>query len=187
MNELNNEEEIWKDVLNFEGRYQISNFGRVKTLTREVVEPRRKYIRQGKILNFYNNGGGYYKVKLYNGDASFVNFPVHRLVALHFIPNTENKLQVNHIDGNPSNNHHSNLEWCTNAENTKHAYATGLKARENYVGEANKVSKLNNEKVIEIRRLWREGVSMKSLSKQFGVVIGNIDFIVHNKTWTHLL
>lgn len=183
---MNKEEEIeeWRDVLGFEGRYQISNFGRLKTLTRVVIEPRRSYVRQGKIMNKYTNRDGYYRVKLYNGDASFKNESVHRLVAETFIGNPNNLPEINHIDGNPFNNHVSNLEFCTKEHNVKHAYSTGLKKRENYTGEGNACSKLKKEQVIAIREEYATGTtSYTKLAKKYNTVIGNIDFIIKRKTW----
>lgn len=185
---MEKEIEIWKDVPGYEGKYQVNNLGDVKTLTREIVEHRRKYIRQGKILNkYFSKSEGYYKVKLYNGDATFASYPVHRLVAMVFIPNPENKLQVNHIDGNPSNNHYKNLEWCTHSENVKHAYRIGLKKKENYVGEASKLSKLSAKEVIAIREEYATGTtSYSKLAKKYNTIMGNISFIVNKQTWKHV-
>ena len=178
MNEGRKEVEIWKDIPEYEGRYQVSNLGNVKTLTRLVIEHRRTYIRNGKILNQYNDKAGYYKVKLYNGDGSFLSKGVHQLVASLFIPNPNNYPQVNHIDGNPRNNEISNLEWCSNSQNTKHAYSTGLKKIENYTGEANNWAKLTKEDVLNIRKDREMGLSLKSLSNKYNTRIGNISFII---------
>lgn len=109
--------ELWKDIKDYEGIYQISNFGNVKSIKRE--EKILAKIVSGK------NRSGYIKVSMYkNGD--FEQKSVHRLVALHFIDNPDNKPQVNHIDGNKQNPHFSNLEWCTASENSRHAYDTKL-------------------------------------------------------------
>lgn len=185
------EQEIWRDIPGYENIYQVSNFGNVKTLTRTIIDEKRvrkrTYVRQGKILNKYFSKDGYYKVKLYNGDASFFTVPVHRLVAKVFIPNMENKPQINHIDGNPSNNHYSNLEWCTNSENTKHAYTTGLKRKENYTGEANCLAKLTTEQVISMREEYATGTtSYHKLAKKYNTRIGNISFIINRQTWKYV-
>ena len=180
-------EEEWRDILGYEGRYQISNFGNVKTLTREVIEPRRTYIRKGKILNKYKDKEGYYKVKLYNGDATFKSEPVHRLVGKLFIPNPNNYPQINHIDGNPSNNFVDNLEWCNNSMNTKHAYDTGLKNKKNYTGAANCMAKLTEQQVIAIREEYATGnTSYPKLAKKYNTRIGNISFIITRKTWQYV-
>ena len=109
-------EEIWRDIEGYEGLYQVSNFGRVKTFK----WGNKKIMRMGT-TNF-----GYHSVQI-TKDGIGKHFPVHRLVALNFIPNPENKRCVNHIDGNKTNNKLENLEWCTYSENNKHAYKLGLR------------------------------------------------------------
>lgn len=191
---MNKKEEIeeWRDVPGYEGKYQVSNFGNVKTLTRTVTEHRRSYTRQGKILNKYYSGrkdrtAKYYKVKLYNGDRTFKSVPVHRLVAEIFIGNPNNYAEINHIDGNPKNNHVSNLEFCTKEQNVKHAYDTGLKRKENYVGEACTFSKLTKEQVLSIRKEYAEGnVFQTTLGIKYNTTTTNINSIVNRNTWKHI-
>ncbi len=118
--------EIWKDVAGYEGVYQVSNLGRVKSLDRTI--PHNKYgsvRRNGKILKPFIDTYGYLKVRLCN-DGTGRNEFVHRLVALAFIPNPQNKETVNHINGNKHDNTVANLEWNTQAENVKHAHRMGL-------------------------------------------------------------
>lgn len=122
---LPNEE--WRDVVGWEGLYQVSNLGRVKSLPRMIeFSDGRKRFFCGKILKSKIVGRGYLHVGLCCGAKTKSEY-VHRLVATSFIPNPDKCPQVNHIDGCKTNNHVSNLEWCTNGENTKHAYQTGLR------------------------------------------------------------
>lgn len=104
--------EIWKDIFGFNGKYQISNFGRVKSSFKE------EYKQQTR-------PDGYKVVTIRDGSYSRT-VSVHRLVALHFIPNPGLLGEVNHIDGNKENNRVDNLEWCTRAENSNHAVRLGL-------------------------------------------------------------
>ena len=113
--------EIWKDVENYEGFYQVSNLGRVKSLERDVFLPNgivNRHIEE-KILVPILNAYGYSFVNLHkNGKSKAIL--IHRLVALAFIPNPENKPQVNHKDENPLNNRVDNLEWCTASYNANY-------------------------------------------------------------------
>lgn len=112
-------EEVWKDIEGYEGIYQVSSIGEVKSIF---------YNKKPKILKRSKTTTGYYKVELYK-DKNRKSFKVHRLVAKAFILNPESKPNINHIDGNPLNNHVNNLEWCTQKENVLHAIETGLKKK----------------------------------------------------------
>lgn len=113
---MKNMQEIWKDIDNYIGKYQISNLGRVKSL------PRNGTICSERILKIQKDRKGYSYVSFHKK-----KFKVHRLVAQAFIPNLENKPQVNHIDGNKQNNNINNLEWATAQENIQHSLKTGLR------------------------------------------------------------
>ena len=118
------EKEIWKDIKDYEEMYQISDLGRVKSLAR-IIKHQNRHYRKDKILKTSIDNHGYLQVTLCkNGKVK--RFHVHRLVAQAFIPNPENKPQVNHIDGNKLNNNINNLEWNTAGENTYHAYKNDL-------------------------------------------------------------
>lgn len=116
----NNDVEIWKPVVGFEGRYEVSSHGRVNSLQDNHGRP----VRKAKTISTSWNGQ-YLSVQLFVKDVKYFK-SAHRLVAEAFIPNPTNLPQVNHIDGVKTNNHVSNLEWCTAQQNIQHGYATGL-------------------------------------------------------------
>lgn len=110
--------EIFKDIYGYEGLYQISNFGNVKSADRERLG-RGGSIRKcpGRILKPKINNKGYYQVDLFNSENKSKRFLIHRLVAETFLDNFNNYDQVNHIDNDHTNNHVDNLEWCNNYQN----------------------------------------------------------------------
>lgn len=115
--------EIWKPVVGLEGKYEVSDEGNVRSVDRFItgIDGVRQH-RKGKMLSVHYNHKGYNRVQL-GKQGSIV---VHQIVAKAFIPNPNNKPQVNHIDGNKENNSVDNLEWVTLQENMEHAKKHGL-------------------------------------------------------------
>lgn len=113
--------EVWRDVVGYESLYQVSNMGRVRALDR-VIERKDGRIQtlKGHMLTPCKGNGSYYNVSMCKDNVAR-SMRVHRLVAIAFIPNPNNYRCVNHKDGNKLNNKVSNLEWCTNRQNTQHA------------------------------------------------------------------
>jgi hypothetical protein len=127
---MNNE--IWKPIKGYEGLYEVSNTGKVKSIERtftgkdgvtKSVHERILVLSLSMITKKHPIAR--YTVELWK-DNKRKRISIHRIVAITFLPNLEGKPQVNHIDGNPKNNNIENLEWATNSENVKHAYKTGL-------------------------------------------------------------
>lgn len=132
--------EIWKDIEGFEGHYQVSNFGRIKSLSRKSGNT----IKKERILKPRDHTHGYSEVSL-GKDMKFKNKFVHRLVAIAFIPNPDNKPQVNHINENKQDNRVENLEWVTAKYNINYKNLTYKKwenRRKRY-----KVTNLMNKEV----------------------------------------
>lgn len=109
----------------YEGLYQVSNFGNIKSLARPVDRANYKRWLNTRVLSPHKNCYGYMVVTL-RKNKKHLGLQVHRLVAKAFIPNPYKKRCVNHKDGNKTNNHVDNLEWVTHQENTIHAWETGL-------------------------------------------------------------
>lgn len=121
------EGEIWKDIEEFKGCYLISNFGRVKTIKRNVSCCGKNRVKsyvvvKEKIKRYSDNGHGYIVVNLCKNDKNHIRY-VHRLVASAFLPNPLNLPQVNHKDENKENNVIGNLEWCTGLYNNNYGTA----------------------------------------------------------------
>ena len=177
-------EEIYKDIKGYEGRYQVSNLGNVKSLDGDGISRKR---RRGKILNPTLTKAGYLRVNLWGDDGNVRSFFVHRLVAQAFIPKIEGRNEINHKNENKEDNGVVNLEWCdtyyNNAYGTRaERVATKLKRRSvvgiladtgdeelyesiaeasravnGYAGNIKKV--LRGERRIAYGRMWRYAVS----------------------------
>lgn len=120
-------DEIWKDIEGYEGLYQISNLGRVRSLDRIInFKNGRSRLFKGKIFNLSKDTNGYLYAPLCK-NGKYKNKSVHRLVAQAFLPNPNNLPYVNHKDENKTNNCIENLEWCTPKYNTN--YGTSIKRR----------------------------------------------------------
>lgn len=177
-------QEIWKDIEGYEDLYQVSNLGRVRSFNKYVV------LRNGelkklndKILKPRSDKKLYPRYSLYKNKSS-KSFKAHRLVAIHFIPNPENKLEVNHIDGNKKNNHCINLEWVTASENQKHAYKNKLRIPK--FGMDHPMSTFKDDDVFSIRYKYSNKYTLKKLSMEYNVSITTISNIVRKKVWKHI-
>ena len=114
--------EIWKDIRGYEGLYQVSSLGRVKSLAKEILI-KNGYTRhqEERFLALHPNTHGYLTVGIYK-NAKRKHRTIHRLVAEAFLPNRDKSLEVNHKDGDKINNRVDNLEWCSGYKNLAHAY-----------------------------------------------------------------
>lgn len=136
--------EIWKDIKGYEGKYQISNLGRVKSLLEWCGNIHKgKWINNSKIITPTGNGYGYLIIGLRRNQKK-KNYYIHRLVAEAFIPNPNNLPVVNHKDYNKENNKVDNLEWCSQKDNIKHSI-------QNMQHPKNTKSKTTGEKFIYYR------------------------------------
>lgn len=126
--------EQWKKINDFE--YEVSSYGRVKSLEREAWNGHKWHIKKERILkNRGGNGSNNYQYITLCNDGIYKKEYIHRLVAMHFLDKTAN--EVNHKDGNKLNNNVDNLEWVTRSQNIKHAYDLGLKVVRDMKGKNN--------------------------------------------------
>jgi hypothetical protein len=176
--------EIWKAIEGYEGFYEVSNHGNVKSLKRKCESRYWRPVRE-RILRQAQSKNGYYGVIL-SKNKNKKRYHIARLVLIAFLPNPENKPQVNHKDGNKSNNKLSNLEWSTRSENQKHAYRIGLK--KGLVEDKCSLTKLTKTQVNDIREIYRSGLfTQKSIALEYGVDQSLISYIINKKIWRHLL
>jgi len=179
-------EEIWKDIEGYEGMYQVSNYGRIRSVERNVNNGSGIYMIDEMIMHLPKNDKGYFRIGLRNGVIQKKHM-VHRLVAQAFIPNPENKPQVNHIDGVKTNNNVSNLEWCTQSENMRHAYSIGLASGIERSGESNPMSRLTAKEVREIRQKHNVlNKSITELAQEHSCSRSHIWNIVNFNKWKHI-
>lgn len=177
-------DEVWKEVIGFDGWYLVSNIGNVRSVDRNIADGRRI---KGKMLKQFIDKDGYHKVTLHVNGKLFKKF-VHRIVAEAFIPNPRNYPIINHVDENPENNSVLNLEWCT----VKHNVNYGNRAQkfsEKTHGELNYGHKLTEKEVKNIRSEYKRGVKghgTESLGKKYGVHRMTIKAIIERQSWKHI-
>lgn len=172
--------EVWKDIKGFEEYYEVSNIG-------NVIRKKGTSHLKIKKLKMILDKDGYHRVNLKVKQKAF-NKMVHRLVCEAFIPNPENKPQVNHINGIKGDNRLENLEWCTLSENRQHAYDIGLQNSYSRRGIKNNFAKLTDNDIIFIRKKYKEdqNITQKELGKLFNVSKTCISHIILGKNWKWL-
>jgi len=172
-------QEEWRAVVGWEGLYEVSSLGRVRSLARRVAySDGRMRCFPEIIMTPGKVGAGYLSLTLKQQGRKF-QMSVHRLVCMAFIGPQPNGLQVNHIDGNKENNAISNLEYITKSYNQLHRHWVLGQDR----GEKHSNSKLKNDDVIKILKLLESGMSQTLIAKMYGVTQGNIYSIFRGTSW----
>jgi len=168
-------QEIWKDIAGAEGFYETSNLGKVRSKDRIVIG--RRYV--GKELAAIITNNGYVRAGLSGkGGVQYV----HRLVAQAFLPNPSGFTQVNHINGDKTDNRAVNLEWCNNGQNQQHAYDHLGKSRKGRIsGEAHYNSRFSDAEIIAIRD-QKGSAPTHVVAAQFNTSSANVSLIWNNKT-----
>lgn len=167
----------WKNVIDYEDNYIVNELGQIKTIATNF-----RNVKPGKILTPTICKNGYRVIRLSKNKISRA-FYVHRIVARAFLGECPTKHEVNHKDGNRSNNKLSNLEYMTRSENNYHAYhVLGRKPAPTY-GVKHHAAKLNPRKAERIRKLHSKGFTFASLGRLFGVHWASIRSIIHGETW----
>lgn len=175
--------EIWKDIPEYEGYYQISECGNIRTLDRYVTDEKKTQFIKGKVLKPFDNGKGYMVISL-SKDGKRKNHYVHRLVAQSYLKDYSNELKVNHKDFNTKNNNYRNLEMITQKENIRYSIENGR-----YIN-ANKERPLKNirrgqKKILEneknILKMYKSGVGIDKISQKLHLKYENVAKFIKNK------
>ena len=176
------ETEVWKDVKEFLGYYQVSNLGRYRSAERTVTfADGRVRTFESKILKPYISKQGYHIATLSYKGKNFKR-RVHRMVAENFLEPVEGDVEVNHIDGDKLNNKVSNLEWISHSDNLTHFHANN----NSNSGERNNLSVLKDKDIANIREMSSNGVSSKEISLLYKVDYKTIWRIVTHQTWKYV-
>ena len=174
--------EIWKKIPGY-SLYEASNMGNIKTFNWK-----NKGIE--RVMKPAMDGSGYLRTMLKNDNGKFDTIKVHRIICQTFLPNPENKPQVNHKNCIKTDNRLINLEWATVSENIKHAHKQNRLSNK---GECNPCATLTDNQVLDIRANYQYGKKCKSgktkkqIAEEYGTTFSVIKKIVQNKTWKHLL
>lgn len=174
--------EEFRDIPGWEGYYQVSNLGTVRSVDRAVGSVTGKvYYRKGKVLKQLLNEDGYMVVNIArNGKDRTIG--VHRAMALAFIPNPENKPMVNHLNAIRTDNRLDNFEWCTNAENVKHSFNLGLSSNK---GDKHPRRVLTMEMVRGIRAELESGKSPAEVANIFDIKRRNVYAVRDRQNWNY--
>ena len=161
--------ETWKPVVGYEGIYEVSDLGRIKSLRR----------RKPKILSGDVSKEGYRRVWLLREKTN-----VARIVLRAFVGKLPKEQEVNHKNGKPSDNRLVNIEYCTRSENLKHSF--DILGRDRGRGENGGNSKITAQQVLEIWSLRKSGMKQRLIAKRFGISQVTISAILHGRIWAHL-
>lgn len=172
--------EIWRAIKNYKGLYEISSYGRVKSLKRKT---KTNIIKKDMILKINKRHTGYVQAKLCK-NSKIYNPVVGRLVAEAFLDKPDYACVANHKDCVRHNNTVSNLEWITQSQNTRYAYLMGNKSQK---GEKNNMAKLTLKKVKEIREFKKKNdhLSQQKIADHFSLKRENVKDIINYKTWNY--
>lgn len=182
------EQEVWKPVAGYEGSFEVSSHGQVRSL--DKVSPQKsakgkiyQCSRKGRQLKLELDTKGYFRIH-FTSVGIRRSYGVHQLVALAFIGSKPGgNYVVNHKDGNPKNNHVNNLEWVTHKENAQHALATGLTPR----GEKCPWAKLTEENIRQIKLLWMNGNKCQKIAQIIGLDRKYVTEILRETRWKHVV
>lgn len=172
--------EIWKPVVGFEERYEVSNLGRLRSVPRKWHTERG--VAEGRLLKTSIDKAGYEQIKLRGSTGNEKSATVHILVAAAFIGPRPEGNRIDHLDADRSNNKLSNLEYVTTSEDIRRMYERNG-GRPAFKGAGNPMAKVTDQKVRQIRRLAAEGMTYRQLAKEYGITPKHAYKIVRREEW----
>lgn len=155
--------EIWKDITGFEGKYKVSNTGKILSIKNNII-----------LKPLINKGYEYVQLRRRKSTA------VHRIVAAEFIGHSS--LSIDHIDCNPRNNKVENLQYVTIGENVKLSFSRGTAA----IGSAKNQSKLIEKDIIDIRKMISDGILLRDIASKYNISLSAVSMIKRKRTWSHV-
>lgn len=169
--------EVWRPVVGYEGRYEVSTLGRVKSLMYRDTPRKTPVIMRVTLLK------GYCRVLLSHGDGAWKSVLVHRLVLTAWRGKCPDGYECAHLDGNRQNNRPENLAWTTRKENHAHMVLHGTRM----YGEKNAAATFTKAKIVEIRNRYAAGgVTYKQLAVEYGTPHTYIGEIIRGRRWSHV-
>jgi len=182
MNSVN--EEMWRPVIGYEGYYEVSSLGRVRSVDRYVNHsPGTKAMKKGRVLRGGKAPNGYRTTSL-SKDGTSTTHSTHTLVASAYLGRRPDGHQVNHKDGRKENNAANNLEYVTPKENTRHSWQFGLQSVQRGTDCYN--ARITPKDVARIRRSYAGGQTQRSLAAEYKTSPANISAICLRRSWRHI-
>jgi hypothetical protein len=187
---MEQQEEIWKEINGFDGKYSVSNLGRIR-VNYHIIKNQFGYYEKRRVERYLKpqiNNRGYYTITFVINNKRF-HMWLHRVIATAFTPNPNNLPEINHKNGIPGDFRIENLEWIDRIGNVRHAWETGLCKNSAHLGEDHPRCKITEDIVLNIRKSvtnFRDNKIKYSLANEYGIHITTVNDILKRRSWSHI-